>query len=170
MAATRDPGDHVVTRLRRPPVRQAMVVRSDIGHTFGTFVRTIGAWWPVQPFSAGKDRVRDVTIEQRRGGRVYETWADGTVVDWGELLAWEPPARFVMTWNMTTAATEVELTFTSLGPALTRVAVEHRGWEALSDEQLAADCALRGGYLGGAYATGWARILGALAVAAETAG
>ena len=154
-----------VTALRRPPVRQSVLVRSDRRHTFDTFVRTIGIWWPVTPFSAGKDRVRDVTFERRLGGRVFETWQDGTEVDWGQVLVWEPPARFVMTWNMAAAVTEVELTFTEVGPALTRVAVEHRGWEQLTDEQLAADCALRGGYLGGAYREGWARILRCLTVA-----
>jgi uncharacterized protein YndB with AHSA1/START domain len=153
----------VVTPLRRPPVRQAVMVRAPQRRTFEVFVSTIGAWWPVQPFSAGQDRVRDVTVERRAGGRVYETWADGTEVTWGELLAWEPPDRFVMTWTMTPAATEVELTFTALGPRLTRVAVEHRGWEALTDEQLGADCALPGGYTGGSYAAGWAHILGRLA-------
>ena len=153
----------MVTVLRRPPVRQSTVVRASIGHTFSTFVTTVGAWWPVQPFSAGKDRVRDVTIEQRQGGRVYETWDDGTEVDWGTVLAWEPPERFIMTWTGTPATTEVELTFTALGPALTRVAVEHRGWEALTDEQLSDDCALPGGYSSGAYAEGWATILARLA-------
>jgi hypothetical protein len=59
-----------VTALRRPPVRQSALVRSDVRHTFETFVRTIGTWWPVDPFSAGKDRVRDIIIEQRAGGRV----------------------------------------------------------------------------------------------------
>jgi uncharacterized protein YndB with AHSA1/START domain len=157
----RAPG--AVTALRRPPVRQSIVVRSGRRHTFDTFVRTIGIWWPVTPFSAGKGRVRDVTFEPRQGGRVYETWQDGTEVDWGEVLAWAPPERFVMTWNMTSVVTEVELTFAELGPLLTQVAVEHRGWEKLSDEQLAKDCALRGGYLGGAYREGWARILGCLA-------
>jgi uncharacterized protein YndB with AHSA1/START domain len=148
-----------VTTLRRPPVRQSTIVRSDIGHTFDTFVRTIGTWWPVDPFSAGKHRVRDIIVERRAGGRVYESWSDGTEVDWGELLAWEPPDRFVMTWNQTPVPTEVELSFVALGPALTRITVEHRGWEALTDEQLAQDCALPGGYLGGSYSSGWARIL-----------
>jgi hypothetical protein len=37
--------------------------------------------------------------------------------------------------------------------------VEHRGWEALTDEQLAEDCALPGGYASGAYLTGWERVL-----------
>jgi uncharacterized protein YndB with AHSA1/START domain len=166
MASEQQPPGNVAT-LRRPPVRQSTLVRSDRRHTFNTFVRMIGIWWPVTPFSAGEDRVRDVTFEQREGGRVYETWQDGTEIDWGELLAWEPPERFVMTWNITSVATEVELTFAELGPALTRVAVEHRGWEKLTDEQLAKDCALPGGYAGGAFSKGWAHILGCLAAAAE---
>jgi uncharacterized protein YndB with AHSA1/START domain len=156
-----------VTPLRRPPVRQSTLVRSNRDHTFEVFVRTIGVWWPLKPFSIGGDRARDVVFEQRAGGRVYETWHDGTVVVWGELLAWEPPARFVLTWNQTPVATEVEIAFAAVGPELTRVTVEHRGWENLTDEQLGEDCALPGGYRSGAYATGWARILDRLAAAAE---
>lgn len=150
-----------------PPVRQSTVVRSDVAHTFDTFVRTIGAWWPVQPYSAGADRVRTVTLDPRPGGRVYETWDDGTQVDWGELVAWDPPERFVMTWVHTPVATEVELTFRSLGPSLTRVSVEHRGWEVMTAEQLRRDCARPGGYSSGAYAVGWSEILDRLAAAAE---
>jgi hypothetical protein len=56
-------------------------------------------------------------------------------------------------------AAEVELRFLELGPTLTRVSVEHRGWEALTGEQLSEDCALPGGYNGGAYVAGWTRIL-----------
>jgi hypothetical protein len=77
--------------LHRPPARQATMVRSDVTHTFDTFVRTIGVWWPVQPFSRGQDRVREVNFERRLGGRVYQTWDDGTERDWGEILAWGPP-------------------------------------------------------------------------------
>lgn len=158
------PGPATVTDLR-PPVRQATLVRSDVAHTFAVFVDTIAVWWPVQPYSRGGERVRDVTIEPHVGGRVYETWADGTEVDWGQLLVWEPPHRLVMTWNNSPAPTEVELTFTALGPVLTRVAVEHRGWEALSDAQLArmsvndAPC--------GGYTQGWTRVLACLAAATD---
>jgi hypothetical protein len=158
-----------VSALRRPPVRQSATVRSNVRHTFETFVATIGSWWPVQPFSAGQDRVCDITVEQRLGGRVYETWRDGTEVDWGTLQAWDPPRRWVMTWTFTSAPTEVEFTFVPLGPELTRVSVEHRGWEALSEEQLTEDCALPGGYRGGAYSAGWATILQRLAASAEAA-
>jgi hypothetical protein len=156
-----------VVALRRPPVRQSALVRAGRQHTFDTFVDTIGAWWPVNPFSAGQDRVREVTIDKQVGGRVYETWDDGTEMDWGAVLAWSPPEKFAMTWAIVSVHTEVELTFTELGPALTRVSVVHSGWEKLSDEQLAQDCALPGGYLGGAFDKGWALILGHLAQAAE---
>ncbi|HEV2370989.1 MAG TPA: SRPBCC domain-containing protein [Streptosporangiaceae bacterium] len=157
-SAERD-GDQVVTVLRRPPVRQVTLIHASAEHTFTTFVTTVGAWWPVQPFSAGKAQVSGITIEQRLGGRVYETWHDGTEVGWGTVTTWEPPRRFVMTWTGTPKPTEVEFTFTELGPTLTRVTVEHRGWEALTDEQLSEDCALPGGYNSGAYSTGWQRIL-----------
>ena len=159
------PSDPVA--LRRPPIRQATLVRSDVEHTFTVFVREIGVWWPTPMISAGRERVRTVTVEPQEGGRVFETWHDGTTVDWGRLLAWEPPRRFTMSWLCTPAPTEVELTFTPLGPALTRVAVEHRGWEALSEAQTREDCALPGGYAAGSFATGWIRILDALTRAAE---
>lgn len=151
----------------RPPIRRATLVRSDVDHTFDVFVRTIGAWWPVRPYSAGGERVRDVTLEPRLGGRLVETWADGTVVEWGRVLAWEPPHALVLSWDCTPATTEVELRFAALGPALTRVSVEHRGWEALSEQQLGQDCAQPGGYAAGSFATGWSTILAALAAAAD---
>ena len=76
-----------VTVLRRPPVRQSTTVRSDARHTFDTFVRTIGAWWPAIPFSAGQDRVRDVTLEQRAGGRVA-TRPGLTAPSWTGASSW----------------------------------------------------------------------------------
>jgi hypothetical protein len=70
MTASGEPaGRPVATALRRPPVRQATVVRASAQDTFAAFVTTMHAWWPVQPLSAGKDRVRDITVQQRQGGR-----------------------------------------------------------------------------------------------------
>lgn len=159
MAFTAPTPPHKATAPSRPPVRQSTIVRSDIDHTFEAFVRMMGAWWPVEPLSVGRGRVSDVTVEQRLGGRVYETWDDGTTVDWGEVVAWEPPGGLVLSWLSTPAPTEVELSFTALGPGLTRVAVEHRGWEQLTDEQLGEDCAEPGGYRSGAYSRGWLLVL-----------
>lgn len=155
-----------VRPLQPPPVRQSTLVRSNLAHTFDAFVRTIGVWWPTNPASCGRERVRDVTIEPSLGGRIYETWDDGSTVTWGTVVTWEPPNRLVMSWQLTPEPTEVEFTFTRLGPRLTRVAVEHRGWEALTDEQLREDCAAPGGYSSGAYSTGWEFILSRFAASA----
>ena len=154
--------DGRVLPLRRPPIRRSTVVRSDCAHTFDVFVDSIAEWWPLRPFSLGGDRVVDVVFERKLGGRVYEVWADGSTVSWGDLLAWEPPHRFLMTWAALPAPTEVELVFSPVGPALTRVTVEHRGWENLTEEQLAAATGVDGGY-----EAGWAAILAAFAAAAD---
>lgn len=155
-----------VLPLQRPPVRQTVHVRAPQQRTFDVFVRQIGAWWPLDPFSYGTDRIERVTFEQRLGGRVYETWRDGTERDWGTVVAWDPPHRFAMMWNITGTPTEVELTFAAMGDE-TEVHLEHRGWDTLTDEELRRACALPGGYLGGAFRAGWARILTEFVMAAE---
>ena len=162
--------DKRVVALHKPPVNCSTMVRSTLEHTFDAFVRRIGEWWPADPFSAGRERVRDVTIERLLGGRVYETWDDGSVVEWGELTAWDPPSGFSMTWGGTPVPTLVEFHFRAVAPALTRVTVEHRGWEAMTDEQLSEDCALPGGYTGGAYVEGWNRCLDAFAACMRSGG
>ncbi len=146
--------------VTREPITRSTIVRSDQAHTFDVFVREIGTWWPVRPYSLGQAAVVDVTVTPGPGGRVFETHADGTTVTWGHLLAWDPPARFAMTWEVFAGGTEVEVTFRSLGPTLTRVELEHRGWERLPEEQLRTVTAAAGGY-----ATGWSTILTAFAEA-----
>jgi uncharacterized protein YndB with AHSA1/START domain len=143
------------------PVRQSTIVRSDVAHTFAVFVDTIATWWPLKRFSLGQERVVDVFTPDV-GGRIYEVWDDGNTVTWGHVQAWDPPHRFVMTWEVLPTVTEVELTFRSLGPALTRVEVEHRGWDRISPEEMAS---VR--ELADSYDTGWATILAALTTAVD---
>ena len=156
-----------VTPLARPPIRQSIVVRQDRERTFETFVRRIGDWWPFTPFSFGAEHVVRVDFEEHLGGRIYEVWDDGTERDWGRVLDWQPPERFVMSWNITGEPTDVELRFTALDGASTRVDLEHRGWERLTEAQLGEDCALPGGYLGGSFTRGWAIILDRFIASAE---
>ncbi|MGN6127349.1 MAG: SRPBCC domain-containing protein [Humibacter sp.] len=160
MSIEQDPrGDADVLPFERPPIRTSVVVQRGRDAVFDTFVRTIDRWWPLRPFSMGQDAVASVTFERELGGRVYETWHDGTEREWGILLDWAPPERFVMTWNVTGVPTEVELRFTAEASDRTRVDLEHRGWDRLSEEQLREDCALPGGYRGGSFQRGWRIIL-----------
>lgn len=153
-----------VLDLARPPIRRSTVVSATRERTFRVFVDRLAEWWPLDPFSlGGSDRIASVTVDRRVGGTVTEHWHDGSSHDWGTLLAWDPPAGLVMTWNVTGTPTEVELRFVELDAGGTRVDLEHRGWERLSLEELRAACALPGGYSGGAFERGWATILGAFA-------
>jgi uncharacterized protein YndB with AHSA1/START domain len=72
-------------------------------------------------------------LEPNVGGRWYSVCVDGTECDVGRVLTWDPPARLVLAWQLTTAwkfdpefVTEVEITFTPEGPSTTRVDLEHR--------------------------------------------
>lgn len=100
-------------------------------------------------------------VERQPGGLVYEVWADGTTIPWGRLLIWELPERFVM-WEAVSLGDGVELTFQGVGPAVTWVVVEHRGWEHLSGEQIAAPSRAPGGY-----DAGWAAIIAPFASVAN---
>jgi hypothetical protein len=126
----------------RPPIRKTIVVRSDVTHAFETFTGQLAAGWPLVPFSRGGERVTQVRVDPYTGGVITEVWDDGTTRVWGDVLTWDPPASFAMTWNVTGTPTEVELDFAALGPALTRIQLEHRGWERLSGAELEEDCAI----------------------------
>lgn len=144
-------------------MRQSILVAATQARTFAALTGRLAEWWPLDPLSyGGAARVRTVALDGRVGGEVIEHWHDGTVRSWGTVLVWEPPERLVMTWNVTPAATEVELCFRRIDADTTRVEVEHRGWERLSPEQLTAACAHPGGYAGGAFAQGWSSVLQAL--------
>ena len=92
-------------------------------------------------------------FDGREDGRLYERLDDGTEYAWGEVLAWEPPHRFVITWHPSVepvAMTEVEVTFTALDADSTTVELTHRDWQRLGD---VAAVTRRG------YSLGWVGVL-----------
>lgn len=135
------------------PIREAVLVHSDLAHTFHVFVRDIGRWWPTGTHSIGGDKVVRVVLEERTGGRLHEAWADGTEHTWARVLAWDPPAGFTLSWDLQ-PETEVELRFRAAGPGLTRVELEHRGWERLRRRD--------DGTLVRSYRAGWPAVLSCL--------
>lgn len=168
-ANTDEPADDSnVLPFARPPIRQSTVVNGACERAFDVFVRRIAEWWPLVPFSRGHHRVRSVDIEERVGGQIVERWDDGTTWVWGDVLTWDEPSSFVMTWNVTGTPTVVELRFARIADTLTRVELEHRGWEHLSEAELGDECAVPGGYFGGAFHTGWQEILSRFKDAMET--
>jgi uncharacterized protein YndB with AHSA1/START domain len=82
------------------------------------------------------------------GGGIVDRAADGSECRWARILAFEPPARVVFSWDISPRWTvetdhaqtsEVEVRFYAESPARTRVELEHRhidrhgaGWEAIT--------------------------------------
>jgi uncharacterized protein YndB with AHSA1/START domain len=142
------------------PIVRSVEVPLPIDEAFELFTMGMTTWWPLETMSIAADtfegRVRadSVSFEDRVGGRVLEHLSDGTALSWGEVVAWEPPKRFVMTWKPNledTLPTEIEVRFSSTTDGGTRVELEHRGWKRLG----AGRTARKSGY-----SNGWARILG----------
>ena len=118
------------------PLRITFDVGRPAAHAFTVWTADIGRWWPADHTTTAEPGLQ-VTLEPEVGGRIYERTADGREFDWGEILVWEPPERFVYTWHLRrqpSDATEVEIRFVATSPAATRVEIEHRGWERLGPD------------------------------------
>jgi hypothetical protein len=119
------------------PVRKSITVRANADHAFRVFTEGFDSWWP-RGHHIGKSPLKKAIIEGKAGGRCYSEQMDGTECDWGRILVWDPPRRFVMAWQITLAwqyepdlakSSEVEVRFTAEPDGSTRVDLEHRYFE-----------------------------------------
>jgi len=122
-------------------VRRSVTVDCSVEDAFATFTDRIGEWWPlgthsIDHYETGSG-AETVVFQGGAGGQVYERTKGGEELKWADVLAYEPPRRFVLAWNPsrdnTRPKTEIEVTFTAEGDK-TRVDLEHRGWERLGDD------------------------------------
>lgn len=82
--------------------------------------------------------IEETVFETHVGGHVYDRGVDGSVCRWARVLAFEPPTRFVISWDIDAQwrletdpdqASEVEVRFVPTGPEQTRVELHHRHLE-----------------------------------------
>lgn len=140
------------------PVRRNVTVGRPVEEAFELFTDRISTWWPFATHSVGGENTVAAVFEQSEGGRLYERGADGTEHDWADIVVWEPPSRFVLKWHVNPEReTEVEVRFVPAGEG-TRVELEHRGWERLSEPVAAESRA--------SYSDGWRVVLGEYVAAA----
>jgi uncharacterized protein YciI/uncharacterized protein YndB with AHSA1/START domain len=81
------------------PVRHRVVVNTSVEQAFRVFTDGFGTWWP-KTHTISQSPVERAIIEPGAGGRCYDRAADGSECDWGQVLVWEPPARFVLAWQV----------------------------------------------------------------------
>ena len=152
-----------------PAIRGTRTVGVPVEQAFRVFTDSFGTWWPAE-YHIGRADVAEVILEPREGGRWYERGVDGSECDWGLVLAWEPPNRLVVTWQINghwqfdpdpEHASEIQVRFTPDGPERTTVELEHRHLDRLAAGQALHDTIqLSGG--------GWTALLERFAKQAST--
>ncbi len=149
------------------PVRKQIEVEASQARAFRVFTEEFGTWWPLATHHIGGPPAETAVIEPRPGGRWFERAADGSECDWGKVLVWNPPGRVVLAWQIgetwkfdDALDTEVEIRFVALGPARTRIELEHRRL----DRYGAAGEQMRGIFDSD---KGWAALLAAFAAQAR---
>ena len=129
-------------------VRSSIVVEAPIERAFRVFTEDFGSFKPPEHNLLSAE-IAGTTFEPRVGGHVYDRGVDGSECRWARVLAYEPPDRVVISWDINPdwrietdveKTSEVEVRFISEGPHRTRVELEHRnldrhggGWEAERD-------------------------------------
>jgi uncharacterized protein YndB with AHSA1/START domain len=129
-------------------IRAQVVVQAPINRAFSVFTEGIGTWFP-REYNVLPVEIAERVFEPRVGGHVYDRGVDGSECHWARVLAYEPPRRVLISWDISPRwqietdvkkTSEVEVLFISEGAERTRVEVEHRhlerhgeGWEQARD-------------------------------------
>jgi uncharacterized protein YndB with AHSA1/START domain len=123
-------------------VRKMVVVEAAQSIAWRVFTEKMGAWWPLAYYKIGNAPAVDAIIEPHVGGRWFERGEDSSTCQWGSVLAWEPPSRLLLTWDINAdwkydpaLNTEIEVRFIADGPKRTRVELEHRRLDRYGDRR-----------------------------------
>jgi uncharacterized protein YndB with AHSA1/START domain len=124
-------------------VRREVVVDVPPARAFELFTADMTSWWPAD-HHIGSAPIAEIVVEPRTGGRWFTRHEDGTETSTGVVVAWEPPGRFVVTWQIgadwkfhTDLVTTVEVRFEPVGDGRTRVRLEHRDLDAFGADAAA---------------------------------
>ncbi len=138
-------------------IRKTITVEAPQERAFEVFAEQMSSWWPLDTHSTGSAKAQAAIVEPRAGGRWFERGVDGSECDWGRVIAYEPPARLLLNWQLGVnwrydpeVNTELEVRFIAEGETRTRVELEHRGLiEAYGDkaEQMHASFDATGGWI-----------------------
>jgi uncharacterized protein YndB with AHSA1/START domain len=129
-------------------IRHEVVVQAPIERAFSVFTAGFGSFKPPEHNMLGVE-LAETVFEPHVGGDVYDRGVDGSVCRWARVLAYEPPERVVISWDINPQwqietdpdkTSEVEVQFIAEGADRTRVKLEHRAidrhgedWEAIRE-------------------------------------
>jgi uncharacterized protein YndB with AHSA1/START domain len=122
------------------PVVKSVTVKASPERAFELFTEQMARWWPVGK-TIGKSPHVAIVVEPHAGGRWFERDAKGVETNWGKVLAWEPPTRLLLGWQLDSRfaydpsfLTEVEVTIAPAAGGGAIVTLEHRNLERFGDD------------------------------------
>ncbi|MDX1619961.1 MAG: metalloregulator ArsR/SmtB family transcription factor [Nitriliruptorales bacterium] len=89
------------TGISLPPIVKTRTVPIPPERAFALFTERMGDWWPTTSHSISASADAGIRFEGRVGGRVVELTPDGEEHAWADVLAWDPPHRFALSWHPT---------------------------------------------------------------------
>jgi len=129
------------------PIRKSVHVRTSPERAFRVFTAGMTRWWRPDHHIAATP-FAEVVVEERAGGRWFERDKDGAECEWGKVLAWDPPRRLILSWQLNhefrydaDLVTEVEIRFVPEADG-TRVELEHRNLERYGEHAAATRAAM----------------------------
>jgi uncharacterized protein YndB with AHSA1/START domain len=138
----------MTTPAEATSIRHVIVVEAPIERAFSVFTKDFGSFKPPEHNMLGVD-IAETIFELREGGHVFDRGVDGSECRWARVLAYEPPNRVVISWDISPQwqietdpekTSEVDVRFIAEAPDRTRVELEHRnidrhgeGWESVRD-------------------------------------
>jgi uncharacterized protein YndB with AHSA1/START domain len=136
----------MTTQARDTSVQMQIVVAAPVERAFRVFTEQFDRIKPREHNMLGVD-IAETVFEPRVGGHVFDRGVDGSECRWARVLAYEPPHRVVISWDISPRwqietdlekTSEVEVRFIPEAPDRTRVELEHRnldrhgaGWESM---------------------------------------
>src|SRR5581483_10797356 len=129
-------------------VRHSVVVEAPVDKAFAVFTEQFGRFKPPEHNMLGVE-IAETVFEPRVGGSLYDRGVDGSECRWARVLAYEPPHRVLLSWDLSPQwqpetdpdrASEWEVRVVAEAPDRTRVEIDHRhierhgdGWEGVAD-------------------------------------
>lgn len=123
-----------MTQAHSATVRHDITVNAPLDKAFRVFTERFGDFKP-REHNLLSVPIAETVFEARVGGHIYDRGVDGSVCRWARIVAYEPPARVVFTWDIGPTwqvvtdpgkTSEVEVVFSAESDDRTRVTLEHR--------------------------------------------
>jgi DNA-binding transcriptional ArsR family regulator/uncharacterized protein YndB with AHSA1/START domain len=137
--AVEQPDEEVTmsTQVQDTTVRAEVVVDAPLERAFSVFTEGFGRFKPPE-HNMLQVEIAETVFEPRVGGYLYDRGVDGSECRWARVLAYEPPHRVVLSWDISPRwqletdpekTSEWEVRFSAEAPERTRVELEHRNLE-----------------------------------------